>query len=142
MHKRCRFPASQGSLIFCWQIAVKALGIGKHIICGAPGGLGQAECLRVVQAAQYYPALLAGLAYPLRHHPALQAMRDLLADWLGGPASLLDIRINCASLLGQQYSWQCDSGMGGGVLAGLGSHAIDLVRKQQCHRWHCCTICS
>ena len=31
------------------QIAVKALGIGKHVVCGVPGGLGQAECLRMVQ---------------------------------------------------------------------------------------------
>ena len=31
------------------QIAVKALGIGKHVVCGVPGGLDQPECLRMVQ---------------------------------------------------------------------------------------------
>ena len=35
------------------QIAVKALGIGKHVVCGVPGGLDQAECLRMVQVSQY-----------------------------------------------------------------------------------------
>ena len=31
------------------QIAVKALGIGKHVLCGIPGSLSQAEFLRMVQ---------------------------------------------------------------------------------------------
>ena len=31
------------------QIAVKALGIGKHVLCGIPGSLNQAEFLRMVQ---------------------------------------------------------------------------------------------
>ena len=37
------------------QIAVKALGIGKHCVVSQPGGLCQNESLRMVQAAQYYP---------------------------------------------------------------------------------------
>ena len=71
------------------QIAVKALGIGKHVVCGVPGGLGQAECLRMVQvqlagalnigpscasmfqAAQYYPSLMAVLAYGQRFLPSM-----------------------------------------------------------------------
>ena len=31
------------------QIAVKALGIGKHVLCAIPGSLNQAEFLRMVQ---------------------------------------------------------------------------------------------
>ena len=34
------------------QIAVKALGIGKHVLCGIPGSLNQAEFLRMVQVSQ------------------------------------------------------------------------------------------
>ena len=37
------------------QIAVKALGIGKHVAVQSPGGLSQEEAMRMVQAAQYYP---------------------------------------------------------------------------------------
>ena len=36
------------------QIAVKALGIGKHVVCGLPGGLDQPECLRMVQVCQSF----------------------------------------------------------------------------------------
>ena len=34
------------------QIAVKALGIGKHVLCGIPGSLNQAEFLRMVQVGE------------------------------------------------------------------------------------------
>ena len=45
---------------------MKALRIGKHVVCDRPGGLNQTEGLRMVRAAAYYPSLLAILAYSLR----------------------------------------------------------------------------
>jgi len=110
------------------QIAVKALGIGKHVVCGVPGGLDQAECLRMVQAAQYYPSLMAVLAYGQRFLPSMMTLKRLLVSgYLGETVSLLDVRIECGSILEERYSWCCDSGMGGGVLSILGSHIIDLL---------------
>jgi len=120
-------------IIFCppslhSQIAVKALGIGKHVVCGVPGGLDQPECLRMVQAAQYYPSLMAVLAYGLRFLPSMVALRRQLAEgYLGESVHLVDARIECSSILEETYSWCCDSGMGGGVLSVLGSHIIDLL---------------
>jgi len=110
------------------QIAVKALGIGKHVVCGVPGGLGQAECLRMVQAAQYYPSLMAVLAYGQRFLPSMMTLRSQILDgFLGENIHLVDARIECGSILEETYSWCCDSGMGGGVLSVLGSHVIDLL---------------
>lgn len=110
------------------QIAVKALGIGKHVLCGVPGGLDQAECVRMVQAAQYYPSLMAVLAYGQRFLPCMGTLRrHLIEGYLGETVSLVDVRIDCGSILEDRYSWCCDSGMGGGVLAVLGSHIIDLL---------------
>jgi len=120
-------------VIFCppslhSQIAVKALGIGKHVLCGVPGGLNQGECLRMVQAAQYYPSLMAVLAYSLRYMPCMVTMKDLLSKgYLGESVTMMDVRISSGSLLDTQYSWSCDAGMGGGVLALLGSHVLDLL---------------
>jgi len=38
------------------------------------------------------------------------------------------LRISCGSLLGSScYSWRCSASMGGGVLALLASHIIDLT---------------
>jgi len=122
-------------IIFCppslhSQIAVKALGIGKHVLCGVPGGLNQAESLRMVQAAQYYPNLMATVGYGLRFHPGAVALRRQINEneFLGESLTLVDIRIECGSLLEKSYSWCCDSGMGGGVLSLLGSHLVDLLQ--------------
>ena len=52
------------------QIAVKALGIGKHVLCDRPAGLSQCEALKMVHAAQYYPSLICVLNHGLRFHPA------------------------------------------------------------------------
>jgi len=110
------------------QIAVKALGIGKHVVCGVPGGLDQPECLRMVQAAQYYPSLMAVLAYGQRFLPSMVSLRRQLREgFLGETIHLVDARIECGSILEETYSWCCDSGMGGGVLSVLGSHIIDLL---------------
>jgi len=117
------------------QIAVKALGIGKHVLCGVPGGLSQGECLRMVQAAQYYPTLMAVLAYSLRFLPNMVLMKDMISsNYLGETVTLVEARISCASLLDTKYTWCCDSGMGGGVLALLGSQVIDLLTFLQLGR--------
>jgi len=52
------------------QIAVKALGIGKHVLCDRPAGLSQCESLKMVLASNYYPSLICVLSFPLRFHPA------------------------------------------------------------------------
>jgi len=109
------------------QISVKALRIGKHVVCDRPGGLNQTESLRMVRAAAYYPSLLAILAYSLRFLPNMSLLRKLMKEKYIGNVKLCDIRILCGSLLGSNYSWQCDSNMGGGALSLLGSHVIDLL---------------
>lgn len=117
------------------QIAVKALGIGKHVLCGVPGGLNQSECLRMVQAGQYYPSLMASLAYTLRFHPSITIMKEMISDgYVGENINLVDIRINCGSLLDTDYSWMCDSSMGGGVVSLLASHLLDLLTYFQLGR--------
>merc|ERR1719315_956772 len=45
----------------------------------------------------------------------------------GENVTMVDVRISSDSLLDTQYSWSCDAGMGGGVLALLGSHVIALL---------------
>merc|ERR1719210_2531548 len=74
------------------QIAVKALGIGKHVLCGVPGGLNQSECLRMVQAGQYYPSLRAVLGYSLRFNPCISQMKKMINEgYIGENINLVDI---------------------------------------------------
>jgi len=56
-------------------IAVKALGIGKHVICGTPAGPSQLDALKMVNAAQYYPSLMSLMCNGLRFLPCFIKMR-------------------------------------------------------------------
>lgn len=82
------------------QIAVKALGIGKHVVCDKPAGLSQSEALKMVKAAQYYPSLISIVNHSLRFLPAFISMkREIEEGYLGGPISIIDIRVQMGSLL-------------------------------------------
>ncbi len=60
-------------------------GIGKHVAVQPPAALGQNETLRVVQAAQYYPALLSVMS--------LRRLLDITKDFM-----LLEISSKLISL--------------------------------------------
>ena len=85
------------------QIAVKALGIGKHVTVQCPGGLNQDETVRMVQAAQYYPRLISTLICGLRFLPAFQKLKTEIeaGEFIGDKVKLVDVRLNMASLVGK-----------------------------------------
>lgn len=112
------------------QISVKALGIGKHVVCDKPAGLSQSEALKMVQAGQYYPTLISIVSHSLRFLPAFHHMRKAIKEGFLGDLNeltLVDIRVQMGSLLHDKYDWICDDTMGGGTLSMVGSHVIDLV---------------
>ncbi|KAJ8683218.1 hypothetical protein QAD02_019010 [Eretmocerus hayati] len=110
------------------QIAVKALGIGKHVVCDKPAGLSQSEALKMVKAAQYYPSLISIINHSLRFLPAFIRMKKEIEEgYLGEHISVIDVRVQMGSLLRDEYDWLCDETMGGGILSLVGSHVIDLI---------------
>ena len=108
-------------------IAVKALGIGKHVICGTPAGPTQLESLRMVNAAQYYPSLMSLMCTGLRFLPCFVKMKRLIEDGYVGEVMVCEARVHSGSLLKDQFNWMCDELMGGGVLNVYGGIVIDLV---------------
>lgn len=67
------------------EISVKALGIGKHVVCERPMGLGQEDALKMVRGSQYYPSLISLVNYSLRFLPAFIEMKRLLNEEWTGP---------------------------------------------------------
>lgn len=109
------------------QIAVKALGIGKHVLCDRPAGLSQSEVLKMVRAAQYYPTLISVLCHSLRFLPAYVHMKRQIQDGYVGTVQIIEARVHCGSLVHDCYDWTCEESMGGGVLSTFGSHIIDIA---------------
>lgn len=111
------------------QISVKALGIGKHVVCDRPVGTCQLETQKMVRASDYYPSLIAFANYSLRFLPAFVHMKKSINDGIIGPLSFIEISIKTSSLLSESgnYDWLASDIMGGGILNLVGSHVIDLI---------------
>uniref|UniRef100_T1GSQ7 Gfo/Idh/MocA-like oxidoreductase N-terminal domain-containing protein n=1 Tax=Megaselia scalaris TaxID=36166 RepID=T1GSQ7_MEGSC len=112
------------------EISVKALGIGKHVVCDNMG-LNQQDALKMVRASQYYPALISLVNHSLRFLPAFIHMKRALQDEVIGTVSLIDVRIQMGSLFSNKYDWMCDSSMGGGALHLIGSHRYIKIRVKK-----------
>lgn len=108
-------------------IAVKALGIGKHVLCGTPSGPTQAESLKMVHAASYYPKLVARMIYGLRFLPTIVSMRKMIDDGYVGEIKICEIKVHFWNYPREKFDWTCDEIMGGGVLNSIGSNLIDIV---------------
>jgi predicted dehydrogenase len=108
-------------------IAEKALGIGKHVICGTPAGPGQIDAFKMVSGARYYPSLMSLMCYGLRLLPAFDKMKTLISDGYIGEFIACEARVHCGSMLKDDYDWMCDELMGGGVLNTIGGTIIDIV---------------
>lgn len=112
------------------EVAVKALGIGKHVYVQPPASISQNETLRMVQASAYYPSLISGVGHGLRFLPAFVRMKAMVQEgYLGPQVTYCDVKVSTAGLIGLQnaFSWACSEAMGGGALNQLGCHAIDLL---------------
>jgi predicted dehydrogenase len=112
-------------------IAVKALGIGKNVICGTPAGPSQVDALRMVRAAEYYPALMSLMCNGLRFLPCFIKMRQLIDDGYVGRVMVCEVRVHLGSggsaYNREKYDWVCDELMGGGVLNMYGAIIVDLI---------------
>ncbi|XP_068169249.1 glucose-fructose oxidoreductase domain-containing protein 2 [Antennarius striatus] len=119
------------------QIAVKALGIGKNVVCEKAATA--VDSFKMVTAARYYPQLLSIMGNTLRFLPAFVAMRQRLVEGYVGKVQVCDVRVYGPSLLDHSYGWTCEELMGGGGLHTFGSAIIDLLSfltNARAHRVH------
>lgn len=109
------------------QIAVKALGIGKHVLCGTPTALGPLEALRMISAAKYYPSLMSLVSHTLRFLPLYVKLKHFIEDEYVGTVQLIEAKVHLGTVHKEQYGWSCDDHMGGGMLANMGGAVVDLI---------------
>nr|XP_056718799.1 glucose-fructose oxidoreductase domain-containing protein 2 [Euleptes europaea]XP_056718800.1 glucose-fructose oxidoreductase domain-containing protein 2 [Euleptes europaea] len=107
------------------QIAVKALGIGKNVICEKAAT--SVDTFRMVTAARYYPKLMSIVGNVLRFLPAFIKMKRLIEENYVGDVLMCDVRVYWGSLLSHKYNWICDELMGGGGLHTMGTYIVDLL---------------
>jgi 1,5-anhydro-D-fructose reductase (1,5-anhydro-D-mannitol-forming) len=102
-----------------------ALRAGKHVLCDKPLAIEAGEAGALVALARERDLRL-GLVHQLRHHPAHDHARALIAA--GEVGEVLAIRVDYGSP-SRLSGWRTDrSRAGGGVLFNVGVHLIDLVR--------------
>jgi len=107
-------------------IAVKALGIGKHVFATPPAGTSQLEVLKMVKAATYYPSLLSMMCHGLRFLPTFTMMKQRIDEGYIGEPYLFEVRVH-GGITMTEFGWECDVIMGGGALSTHGSYIIDVL---------------
>nr|XP_031536587.1 enkurin domain-containing protein 1 isoform X3 [Vicugna pacos] len=107
------------------QISVKALGIGKNVVCEKAAT--SVDAFRMVTASRYYPQLMSLVGNVLRFLPAFVRMKQLIAEHYVGAVMICDARVYSGSLLSPSYGWICDELMGGGGLHTMGTYIVDLL---------------
>ena len=113
---------------------IAALRAGRHVLCEKPLTTSLAEARQVAAAAAAAPHLIGMVNFSYRRSAALQAaigiaqrgelgrIRHVHAHYLQG--WLRGIREPAA---GERLPWRLETAAGGGVLADLGCHILDLT---------------
>lgn len=108
---------------------MRALKAGKHVLCEKPLGRTAADVEPIVAAAEQ-AGLQLGVCYTNRHSPVTLKARSFVQHGLIGPLMSVEMRMVTTQvkkrdpnhwLFNEAYS-------GGGILAWLGCHFIDMMR--------------
>jgi len=75
------------------QIATKACGIGKHVLCDWPPAISLDQMIAMNRAAMNYPSLITILFNSLRFLPAFIKMKKLISDGLIGKINVINCNV-------------------------------------------------
>src|SRR5579859_370575 len=112
------------------HLAAAALVSGKHAVVEV-AYVGSAADARVLERLAAERRRIGTTAYVLRYVPALRFVSDMLSQGAIGEPRLMrmDFFASFMALPGSEYRWFWEAENGGGVLAGVVSHGIDLARR-------------
>ena len=104
----------------------RAIDAGHAVLCDKPFGLNADEAAAMTELARE-AGVVGLLNFERRFDPGHERMRELIGDGvIGEPNHFQYSRF--IAVPGRPYSWLCSRELGGGWLAGQGSHLIDCCR--------------
>lgn len=113
------------------EMALAALAAGKHVLCEKPFAVDVAEASEMYEAAQR-SGRTAMVAHEFRFSPQRAYAAYLIQDGYVGEVRQVDVSVYMRGRAGgggaRPWTWQAERGRGGGMLGGLGSHYIDMLR--------------
>lgn len=108
------------------EVGMECLKAGKHVLMEKPMALNERQCLELIQAAAHYQKLLM-TAYPMRFHPLIAKMKELIDNKTYGDVFQV-------SIWTEQYTpyepghWALSAKrLGGGQFFSHGCHYVDLL---------------
>ncbi len=111
-------------------MTIAALKAGKHVLCDKPMAMDKQQAREMLDIA-LETGLTAMIAHEFRFSPQRAYLKELLDDGYIGTFRLAALEL----LQGPRavpddkpMTWNSEATMGGGFLAGLGSHFIDALR--------------
>ena len=107
---------------------IAALEAGKHVYCDKPLTVSLDDARAIVEAARAHPELSHGMAFQCRFIPGTMRARQLIEDGFLGRVYHFRAAYLHAGYADptRPVTWRLAEG--GGCLADLGSHIIDLMR--------------
>lgn len=109
------------------DIAVAALGAGKHVLLEKPMGRNLEEARAIARAAQTAGKLVK-VGFNHRYHPALSRAHAAFAAGEIGPIISIRARYGHGGRAGYENDWRGNPELaGGGELTDQGVHVLDLI---------------
>lgn len=109
-------------------ISLKALKLGRHVLCEKPLGLNPNETADMVEASEK-AGLTLKCGFNLRHHPGIKQARIWFDSGEIGEPLFIRIRYGIGGRIDYEKDWRMNKQeSGGGQLMDQGIHALDLAR--------------
>jgi predicted dehydrogenase len=114
------------------SMSIDALNAGKHVICEKPMALSVDEATEMLAVANEH-GLTHVIDHELRYSPSNRQFRKMVTDGYIGELRYFDVRA-CLPLTVNpvmpfaHHSWRDEAENGGGLLSGIFSHYVDMMR--------------
>ncbi|HZS07060.1 MAG TPA: Gfo/Idh/MocA family oxidoreductase [Blastocatellia bacterium] len=106
--------------------SIRAIEVGKHVLCEKPIGLSSAEGELLLDAAKKHPKLKVMEAFMYRHHPQWQRAKRLVTE--GGIGELRTIQSFFSYYNADPDNIRNMPEIGGGAMMDIGCYSISLSR--------------